>query len=56
MDKHSDYLMGFECNELGVILDSLGLEARAMTKAFLDMDHKAVIQFYPKLPQPELTL
>ncbi|KAJ6413240.1 hypothetical protein OIU84_006104 [Salix udensis] len=34
----------------------MGLETEALTKACVDMDQKVVVNFYPKCPQPDLTL
>ncbi|KAK9284664.1 hypothetical protein L1049_023840 [Liquidambar formosana] len=35
---------------------AMGLEKEALTKACVDMDQKVVVNFYPKCPQPDLTL
>ena len=34
----------------------MDLDKEALTKACVDMDQKVVVNFYPKCPQPELTL
>lgn len=34
----------------------MGLEKEALTKACVDMDQKIVVNYYPKCPQPDLTL
>ncbi|MCI19067.1 flavanone 3-hydroxylase, partial [Trifolium medium] len=34
----------------------MGLEKEALTKACVDMDQKVVINYYPKCPEPDLTL
>ncbi|ERN13518.1 hypothetical protein AMTR_s00041p00220940 [Amborella trichopoda] len=48
--------MGLGCRLLGVLLESLGLETEALAKACVDMDQKVVVNFYPKCPQPDMTL
>nr|AGT79807.1 flavanone 3-hydroxylase [Emblica officinalis] len=55
-ERYSDALMGLACRLLGVLSEAMGLETEALTKACVDMDQKMVINFYPKCPQPDLTL
>ncbi|GAB4848473.1 Envelope glycoprotein gp160 [Ancistrocladus abbreviatus] len=54
--EYSDKLMGLACKLLGVLSEAMGLETEALTKACVDMDQKVVVNFYPKCPQPDLTL
>ncbi|KAM1047691.1 hypothetical protein ACFX13_027575 [Malus domestica] len=54
--KYSDELMGLACKLLGVLSEAMGLDTEALTKACVDMDQKVVVNFYPKCPQPDLTL
>nr|KJB48216.1 hypothetical protein B456_008G062900 [Gossypium raimondii] len=44
------------CKLLEVLSEAMGLEKEALTKACVDMDQKVVVNFYPKCPQPDLTL
>nr|AAC97525.1 flavanone 3-hydroxylase [Persea americana] len=53
---YSDKLMGLACKLLEVFSEAMGLEKEALTKACVDMDQKMVVNFYPKCPQPDLTL
>lgn len=54
--EYSDKLMGLACKLLGVLSEAMGLETEALTKACVDMDQKVVVNFYPKCPEPDLTL
>lgn len=54
--KYSDELMALACKLLGVLSEAMGLDTEALTKACVDMDQKVVVNFYPKCPQPDLTL
>jgi naringenin 3-dioxygenase len=56
VEKYSESLMGLACKLLGIISEALGLETEAVTKACVEMDQKVVINFYPKCPQPDMTL
>eukprot|EP00262_Sarcandra_glabra_P017502 TRINITY_DN600_c0_g1_i1.p1 TRINITY_DN600_c0_g1~~TRINITY_DN600_c0_g1_i1.p1 ORF type:complete len:366 (+),score=40.36 TRINITY_DN600_c0_g1_i1:26-1099(+) len=56
VEKYSEELMGLACKLLEVLSEAMGLEKDALTKACLDMDQKVVVNFYPKCPQPDLTL
>ena len=53
---YSESLMDLYCKLLEVLYDAMGLEKEALTKACIDMDQKVVVNFYPKCPQPDLTL
>nr|WPN08180.1 flavanone 3-hydroxylase [Hemerocallis middendorffii] len=55
-EKYSDKLMELACMLLGVLSEAMGLETEALSKACIDMDQKMVVNFYPKCPQPDLTL
>ena len=48
--------MGLACKLLEVLSEAMGLEKEALTKACVDMDQKVVVNYYPKCPQPDLTL
>ncbi|KAL6222279.1 hypothetical protein ACLB2K_005671 [Fragaria x ananassa] len=54
--QYSDELMSLACKLLEVLSEAMGLEKEALTKACVDMDQKVVVNFYPKCPQPDLTL
>ncbi|XP_042494322.1 naringenin,2-oxoglutarate 3-dioxygenase-like [Macadamia integrifolia] len=53
---YSEKLMGLACKLLEVLSEAMGLEKGAVTKACVDMEQKIVVNFYPKCPQPDLTL
>ncbi|KAF5738122.1 flavanone-3-hydroxylase [Tripterygium wilfordii] len=55
-EQYSDTLMGLACKLLEVLSEAMGLEKEALTKACVDMDQKVVVNYYPKCPQPDLTL
>ncbi|CAL5416006.1 unnamed protein product [Camellia sinensis] len=55
-ETYSEKLMDLACKLLEVLSEAMGLEKEALTKACVDMDQKVVINFYPKCPQPDLTL
>nr|BAC10996.1 flavanone 3-hydroxylase [Nierembergia sp. NB17] len=55
-EKYSDTLMALACKLLEVLSEAMGLEKEALTKACVDMDQKVVVNYYPKCPQPDLTL
>ncbi|KAL3527212.1 hypothetical protein ACH5RR_011868 [Cinchona calisaya] len=55
-EKYSEKLMDLACKLLAVLSEAMGLEKEALTKACVDMDQKVVVNFYPKCPQPDLTL
>ncbi|CAN0918692.1 Naringenin,2-oxoglutarate 3-dioxygenase (Fragment) [Linum grandiflorum] len=55
-EEYSEKLMGLACRLLEVLSEAMGLEKEALTKACVDMDQKVVVNFYPKCPQPDLTL
>ncbi|KAL8152013.1 hypothetical protein V2J09_021821 [Rumex salicifolius] len=55
-ENYSEQLMGLACKLLGVLSEAMGLETEALTKACVDMDQKVVVNYYPKCPQPDLTL
>ncbi|KAF7115077.1 hypothetical protein RHSIM_RhsimUnG0066200 [Rhododendron simsii] len=55
-ESYSENLMGLACKLLGVLSEAMGLETEALTNACVDMDQKVVVNFYPKCPQPDLTL
>ncbi|KAF6138800.1 hypothetical protein GIB67_025962 [Kingdonia uniflora] len=53
---YSEKLMGLACKLLEVLSEAMDLEKDSLTKACVDMDQKVVVNFYPKCPQPDLTL
>ncbi|XP_061971944.1 naringenin,2-oxoglutarate 3-dioxygenase-like [Populus nigra] len=55
-EEYSKKLMELACKLLGVLSEAMGLETEALTNACVDMDQKVVVNFYPKCPQPDLTL
>ncbi|KAL4569032.1 hypothetical protein LXL04_024659 [Taraxacum kok-saghyz] len=55
-EEYSEMLMGLGCKLLEVLSEAMGLEKDALTKACVDMDQKVVVNYYPKCPQPDLTL
>nr|AAB41102.1 flavanone 3-hydroxylase [Ipomoea purpurea] len=55
-EKYSEKLMDLACKLLEVLSEAMGLEKEALTKACVEMDQKLVVNFYPKCPQPDLTL
>lgn len=55
-EEYSEKLMGLACELLGVLSEAMGLEKGALAEACVEMDQKVVINFYPKCPQPDLTL
>ena len=55
-ESYSENLMGLACKLLEVLSEAMDLEKEALTKACVDMDQKVVVNFYPKCPQPDLTL
>ncbi|KAL0438425.1 UNVERIFIED_CONTAM: Flavanone 3-dioxygenase [Sesamum latifolium] len=55
-EAYSEQLMGLGCKLLEVLSEAMGLEKDALSKACLEMDQKVVVNFYPKCPQPNLTL
>nr|CAD1830133.1 unnamed protein product [Ananas comosus var. bracteatus] len=56
VESYSEKLMGLACKLLGVLSEAMGLDREALTSACVDMDQKVVVNFYPKCPQPDLTL
>ncbi|KAJ1273312.1 hypothetical protein BS78_06G270500 [Paspalum vaginatum] len=56
VEQYSEQLMGLSCRLLGVLSEAMGLETEALAKACVDMDQKVVVNFYPRCPQPDLTL
>ncbi|CAI8609034.1 unnamed protein product [Vicia faba] len=55
-EQYSEKLMNLSCKLLEVLSEAMGLEKEALTKACIDMDQKLVVNYYPKCPQPDLTL
>ena len=56
VEQYSEQLMGLSCKLLGLLSEAMGLDTDALAKACVDMDQKVVVNFYPKCPQPDLTL
>nr|ACR56689.1 flavanoe 3-hydroxylase [Scutellaria viscidula] len=55
-EAYSEQLMNLACQLLEVLSEAIGLEKDALSKACVNMDQKIVVNFYPKCPQPDLTL
>ncbi|CAL5197492.1 unnamed protein product [Lathyrus oleraceus] len=55
-EQYSEKLMSLACKLLEVLSEAMGLEKEALTKACVDMDQKVVVNYYPKCPEPDLTL
>ncbi|KAG0454107.1 hypothetical protein HPP92_025411 [Vanilla planifolia] len=55
-EEYSTRLMDLACKLLGVISEAMDLDREALARACVDMDQKLVVNFYPKCPEPDLTL
>ncbi|CAI8583612.1 unnamed protein product [Vicia faba] len=55
-EQYSETLMSLACKLLEVLSEAMGLEKEALTKACVDIDQKVVVNYYPKCPEPDLTL
>uniref|UniRef100_A0A1Z4EAZ9 Flavone 3-hydroxylase n=1 Tax=[Saintpaulia] hybrid cultivar TaxID=911500 RepID=A0A1Z4EAZ9_9LAMI len=55
-EAYSEQMMNLACKLLEVLSEAMGLDKDALTKACVDMDQKVVVNYYPKCPQPDLTL
>ncbi|PIN08942.1 Iron/ascorbate family oxidoreductase [Handroanthus impetiginosus] len=55
-EMYSEQLMKLACKLLEVLSEAMELEKDALFKACVNMDQKVVVNFYPKCPQPDLTL
>uniref|UniRef100_A0A803PFP2 Naringenin,2-oxoglutarate 3-dioxygenase n=1 Tax=Cannabis sativa TaxID=3483 RepID=A0A803PFP2_CANSA len=55
-EQYSDKLMELSCKLLELLSEGMGLEKEALSKACVEMDQKVVVNYYPKCPQPDLTL
>ncbi|XP_014632702.1 naringenin,2-oxoglutarate 3-dioxygenase [Glycine max] len=55
-EEYSDKVMGLACKLMEVLSEAMGLEKEGLSKACVDMDQKVVVNYYPKCPQPDLTL
>ncbi|KAK2971445.1 hypothetical protein RJ640_020851 [Escallonia rubra] len=55
-ESYSEKLMGLACKLLELLSEAMDLDKEALTKACVDMDQKVVVNFYPKCPEPDLTL
>ncbi|RID72468.1 hypothetical protein BRARA_C04358 [Brassica rapa] len=55
-EEYSEKLMELACKLLEILSEAMGLEKEALTNACVDMDQKIVVNYYPKCPQPDLTL
>ncbi|KAG0453033.1 hypothetical protein HPP92_025697 [Vanilla planifolia] len=56
VDNYSAQLMQLARKLLGVLSEAMGLDRDALRRACVEMDQIVVVNFYPKCPQPELTL
>ncbi|CAI9116936.1 OLC1v1018232C1 [Oldenlandia corymbosa var. corymbosa] len=55
-EAYSENVIGLARKILELLSEAMGLEKDAIAKACLEMDQKIVVNFYPKCPQPDLTL
>ena len=55
-EEYSEKLMNLACKLLEILSEAMGLDKEALTKACVEMDQKLVLNYYPKCPQPDLTL
>nr|ACA81453.1 flavanone 3-hydroxylase [Glycine max] len=55
-EEYSEKLMGLAGKLMEVLSEAMGLEKEGLSKACVDMDQKVVVNYYPKCPQPDLTL
>lgn len=55
-EAYSAQMMKLGCQLLEVLSEAMGLEKDALCNACVEMDQKVVVNFYPKCPQPDLTL
>ncbi|KAM6591805.1 hypothetical protein CsatA_014410 [Cannabis sativa] len=55
-EQYSDKLMELSCKLLELLSEGMGLEKESLSKACVEMDQKVVVNYYPKCPQPDLTL
>ncbi|KAH1058770.1 hypothetical protein GYH30_003037 [Glycine max] len=55
-EEYSDKVMGLAGKLMEVLSEAMGLEKEGLSKACVDMDQKVVVNYYPKCPQPDLTL
>ncbi|KAJ3691024.1 hypothetical protein LUZ61_020188 [Rhynchospora tenuis] len=56
VESYSEKLMQLSCKLLGILSEAMGLDHDALSDACVDMDQKIVVNYYPKCPQPDLTL
>lgn len=56
VEEYSAKLMELACRLLAVLSEAMGLHREALARSCVDMDQKVVVNFYPKCPQPDLTL
>nr|AWX67421.1 flavanone 3-hydroxylase 2 [Salvia miltiorrhiza] len=55
-EEYSRQVMELGCKLLEILSEAMDLEKDALSKACVNMDQKIVVNFYPKCPQPDLTL
>ncbi|KAK7309357.1 hypothetical protein RJT34_06013 [Clitoria ternatea] len=55
-EEYSEKLTCLASKLLEVLSEALGLDKQVLKTASLEMDQKIVVNFYPKCPQPDLTL
>ncbi|XP_031484824.1 flavanone 3-dioxygenase-like [Nymphaea colorata] len=56
VERYCEANMKLASRILEVLSESMGLEKGAFKEACLQMDQKVLVNFYPRCPQPELTL
>ena len=55
-ERYSERVMELSGRLLELLSEAMGLEKEALSEACVEMDQKVVVNFYPKCPQPDLTL
>ncbi|KAJ4776744.1 Flavanone 3-hydroxylase [Rhynchospora pubera] len=56
VESYSEKIMGLSCKLLGILSEAMGLDHDALSDACVDMEQKITVNYYPKCPQPDLTL
>ncbi|XP_010245069.1 PREDICTED: naringenin,2-oxoglutarate 3-dioxygenase-like [Nelumbo nucifera] len=55
-ETYSEKMMDLACRLLEVLSEAMGLGKDELSKACVEMEQKIIVNFYPKCPQPDLTL
>ncbi|XP_071722924.1 naringenin,2-oxoglutarate 3-dioxygenase-like [Rutidosis leptorrhynchoides] len=56
MRRYGNEVLGLNCMILEMLSEAMGLDKEAFRKAGVELNAKMLINFYPKCPQPDLTL